>query len=113
MSFQPYEALAAQFSGPDLDDMLEVIFQELPNQLSRIESSIGKPDPADLRQAAHRLKSTLMLMGDSRGQQLCQSVEKQADDSACLALAAEQLHPHAEHVLSLLREAVAAAGNGL
>lgn len=112
MSFRPYEALAEQFSGPDLDDMLEVILHELPNQLTRIESSLSTGDTGDLRQAAHRLKSTLMLMSDSQGQQLCQSVERQADDATCLALAAEELYPHAKQVHAQLREAVTAAGNG-
>lgn len=110
MSRSPYQALAEQFDGPDLEGMLSVIRAELPKQIERLHDALQQRDSQLAKQVAHRLKSTLMLMSDSSGQNHCQCVEHESEASRCLAMAQDGLLPHTQRVLDQLNLEAAAAG---
>ena len=88
-----------------LFDLVEMFFQEYPDQLRCLKQSLAQSDFGAVRKAAHTLKGSLGYLGACEGEQLACEIERasQSADAARVRLLVSNLAAYVESLRDVMR----------
>jgi PAS domain S-box-containing protein len=95
-----------ELGGDDfLTEVIDTFFADAPMLLATLRRSLDENDAAELRRAAHTLKSNGATLGAGDFAELCRTLEQRAKEGELTGAA--ELLDRVEHEYELLREALA------
>jgi HPt (histidine-containing phosphotransfer) domain-containing protein len=88
-----------------LFDLVEMFYEEYPDQLCCLMQSLAQRDFAAVRKAAHTLKGSLGYLGACEGEQLAAAIERasQSADAAGVRLLVSDLAAYVEGLREVMR----------